>query len=136
MYISNGLASTGFSSENCSSDSGPWRHSGHLVSTKIPRTHARWYFNCSVARLTHAPLCKRHKLLLETRRILQHINCFRCIYLKAHDLHFLLARLATYAIFVDFTAFSFFRSLSVSVYQYQYIRVRTNTDVVCIYILE
>ena len=68
--------------------------------------HAPWYFNCSRTRHTHVPLYKGHKLFLETRTILQRINCFSCTYLTAHPmpyiflcltfscaLHFLMAQL-------------------------------------------
>ena len=47
---------------------------------------ASWYFNCSGARLTRVLLYKRHKLFLETRTILQRINCYSCPYLKVHSM--------------------------------------------------
>ena len=51
--------------------------------------HAPWYFNCSRTRLTHVPLYKGHKLFLETRTILQRINCFSCTYLTAHPMPYI-----------------------------------------------
>ena len=51
--------------------------------------HAPWDFNCSRTRLTHVPLYKEHKLFLETRTILQRINCFSCTYLTAHPMPYI-----------------------------------------------
>ena len=51
--------------------------------------HAPLYFNCSRTRLTHVPLYKGHTLFLETRTILQRINCFSCTYLTAHPMPYI-----------------------------------------------